>query len=1461
MPPLFIVITFLLSTVFRISESIHHHLNEEELKQVFGVSNKHDVPEYSLIETTRHPLKNGDMKMKFVAFNDTYHLNLRKNSRIVSPHIISVIRHADDSVTTYNGLRNYEHCHYQGEVKSHGNMKAAISDCGALMGSIVMEDHFLVLQTLPKRVHHLQKERHLVYKRSAGLLTDAESKIREEITKLQEEQESFCDTSEQLDDPAMTIPAHLHFNYTIPTSAQLDSPFIFPNMDPITLEIGLFLDSKLFEHFEREYIQDAEQHLLEFSLALINNVHVLYQQDTLTPNLDIVIVRYEMWKTQPSALSTGVHKNGQAQSLLDSFCRYQAHMNPGTDLTDMNHWDHGVLLTGYDIYHTTTSVAGVAPVARMCDPLFACSLVEGLHLGRSFVLAHEMGHNMGMVHDGVQNQCNKGCCLMSAVNGAGKTTWSDCSVREFNAFLLQLDESGRGNCLRDASPGLISTNHLSDVRLPGQRFTADQQCSYFWGRDYKVEIPNGKSMDDICRILWCGNSGSTISTAHPALEGSWCGVNKWCHKGHCTPWLFGLPPVAIDGQWSEWGGAEKGCPIQQCAVSGSITIQAQHRDCVDPAPNNGGKTCSGANIRGIVCGATSSNCLGFTREEFGNKICSSIKYDPHKPDQQLTGEGFEHSTQPCRVWCHLIGSELIRNKGQFPDGTPCGYDAYCVGGQCLALSCDNKALVEQPEDCPRLEGRSVHQWEDWSSWSECSVSCGPGGRQVRERKCSSGRKCQGVSEESRACEGVLRDCEEFGEWKEWGSCSEKCALGIQKRFRSCLTDQCSGEHLQQQRPCDNEGCWTNWDEWSSCSQTCGGGRRYRIRKCLDDKCDGDDLEKESCNTQKCVSQTWGDWLPCSVSCGIGFQIRERLCDGELCATANKQARTCNQQQCPSTFSLAVWSEWGEWTTCSATCGEGQQSRERTCRRGSCTETDSSQTRRCVNGPCDHSYLPWSDWTACETCSSFDSRKRIAKCDGTTENCQDKIDEETCDNACLREQHSFGPISPKRPKIITSNDLRKAFGRPLLPIESITGEKWSEWGPCSVTCGSGRRIRTRDCQEENCEERNIQSEECSLNSCLELFIWSDWSSCSKSCGRDATQTRQKLCLFNNAECSSYAESRRCKDLPSCSSISSGNTISENSFDAPRWSEWSSWSACSCFSLTSTRRRFCQVADPTVQGFCAGSILEQIPCAPGNCSPSAGGWSLWSEWSSCSKDCGDTGHQIRNRMCSEPIPSNRGSYCSGYSFDQRPCVMDNVCGDGKVDGGWTDWTSWSECTDYCRNGHRSRTRFCANPKPSQGGSQCSGSDFELNPCFDPARCHLRDGGWSSWSDWSACSASCGFGVQTRDRTCSSPEPRGGQSCTGLAHQTSLCDLPACDHESDGEWSAWNEWSGCMGNCGIGTKTRVRACVSPPASDGGQPCFGRSSEITECRQSPSTALCSSFITSSHLADGYFIESDQRQ
>ncbi|VDP40492.1 unnamed protein product [Soboliphyme baturini] len=242
--------------------------------------------------------------------------------------------------------------------------------------------------------------------------------------------------------------------------------------DQLTLKLAVFTDTRLWQYFVKEFGEEsAESELEDFVLALINNVSLrlyekpnpfkvklLYQQPSITPKLNIVIVRYEMWKNQPvqiyssfkrhlllyiyiflfqKALAASKHKHGEAQLYLDAFCSYQFRMNDASD----NGWNHATLLTGYDIYHISTSVAGVAPVGRMCDKAFSCSLIEGMHLGRSFVLAHEMGHSLGMVHDGVQNQCSKTCCLMSTINGAGRTKWSPCSVREYQAFLFSVKKS------------------------------------------------------------------------------------------------------------------------------------------------------------------------------------------------------------------------------------------------------------------------------------------------------------------------------------------------------------------------------------------------------------------------------------------------------------------------------------------------------------------------------------------------------------------------------------------------------------------------------------------------------------------------------------------------------------------------------------------------------------------------------------------------------------------------------------------------------------------------------------------------------------------------------------------------------------------------------------------------------------------------------------------------------------
>jgi len=69
---------------------------------------------------------------------------------------------------------------------------------------------------------------------------------------------------------------------------------------------------------------------------------------------------------------------------------------------------------------------------------------------------------------------------------------------------------------------------------------------------------------------------------------------------------------------------------------------------------------------------------------------------------------------------------------------------------------------------------------------------------------------------------------------------------------------------------------------------------------------------------------------------------------------------------------------------------------------------------------------------------------------------------------------------------------------------------------------------------------------------------------------------------------------------------------------------------------------------------------------------------------------------------------------------------------------------------------------------------------------------DGGYSKWSDWSQCSASCGMGQTSRERVCNNPTPKGnGKPCypdLGPAHQTTECHLMECpcmyllEHDGD-------------------------------------------------------------------------------
>ncbi|XP_064928861.1 hemicentin-1 isoform X2 [Columba livia] len=238
---------------------------------------------------------------------------------------------------------------------------------------------------------------------------------------------------------------------------------------------------------------------------------------------------------------------------------------------------------------------------------------------------------------------------------------------------------------------------------------------------------------------------------------------------------------------------------------------------------------------------------------------------------------------------------------------------------------------------------------------------------------------------------------------------------------------------------------------------------------------------------------------------------------------------------------------------------------------------------------------------------------------------------------------------------------------------------------------------------------------------------------------------------------------------------------------------------------------------------GSVLVRVPLTV----QVHGGFSSWLEWRPCSVTCGQ-GVQERVRQCNNPLPANGGRSCEGPGTDMRSC-HNKPC---PVDGNWSEWGLWEECSRSCGQGNRSRSRTCSSPAAQHGGRPCQGS------ALDSLMCNIRPcpvaGEWSSWLPWGPCSETCGKGTQTRLRLCNSPPPaHGGSHCQGADAQMQVCNKRRCP--VDGKWAAWSSWSACAVSCGGGSRQRTRRCADPAPQFGGHKCEGNDIQIDFCNSDP--------------------------
>ncbi|XP_076994271.1 A disintegrin and metalloproteinase with thrombospondin motifs 2 [Tamandua tetradactyla] len=880
------------------------------------------------------------------------HLRLRPNSRLVAPGA-TVEWQGESGATRVEPLLGT--CLYVGDVAGlPGASSVALSNCDGLAGLIRVEHEEFFIEPLQEGLaarEQAQGRVHVLYRRPPPSGGPRALDAGPSPGSLEQLSRALGVLEERANSSRRRTRRHVA-------------------EDDYNIEVLLGVDDSVVQFHGKEHVQ-------KYLLTLMNIVNEIYHDESLGAHINVVLVRIILLS---HGKSMSLIEIGNPSQSLENVCRW-AYLQQKPDTGHDEYHDHAIFLTRQDF--GPSGMQGYAPVTGMCHPVRSCTLNHEDGFSSAFVVAHETGHVLGMEHDGQGNRCGDevrlGSIMAPLVQAAfHRFHWSRCSQQELGRYLHSYD------CLRDDP---FAHDWPALPQLPGLHYSMNEQCRFDFGLGYMM--CTAFRTFDPCKQLWCSHPDNPYfckTKKGPPLDGTMCAPGKHCFKGHCI-WL--TPDILKrDGNWGAWS------PFGSCSRTCGTGVKFRTRQCDNPHPANGGRTCSGLAYDFQLC--NSQGCPD-PQADFREEQCRQWDLYFEHGDSQHHWLPHEHrdAKERCHLYCKSRETgEVVSMRRMVHDGTRCSYkDAFslCVRGDCAKVGCDGVIGSSKQEDkCGVCGGDNAHCKVVKGTFTRLPKKQGhvkmfeipAGARHLLIQETDASRHHLAVknletgkfilNEENAVTPNPKSFIAMGVEWEHrdedgrdtlqtMGPLRATIAVLVipQGAARMALTYKYmiheDSLNVDGNNVLEEDAVAYEWalKKWSPCSRPCGGGSqftKYGCRRKPDQKmvhrsfCAA--LEKpkairRACNAQECSQPVWvtGEWEPCSQSCGrTGSQARVVRCIQALHDNTNRSmhSKYCNdarpegRRACNRELCPGQW-RMGPWSQCSVTCGNGTQDRPVLCR--------------------------------------------------------------------------------------------------------------------------------------------------------------------------------------------------------------------------------------------------------------------------------------------------------------------------------------------------------------------------------------------------------------------------------------------------------------------------------------------------------------------------------------------------